>query len=70
MDVGSVCVKTAGREAGKKVVVLEIVDKNYVLVEGPRAKKRKCAITHLMPTGKKVELKKGAKKEELARAVE
>ena len=27
IDVGRVCVKTAGRDAGRKCVVVEIVDK-------------------------------------------
>jgi large subunit ribosomal protein L14e len=34
-DVGRICVKLSGREAGKKCVVLDIVDKNFALVTGP-----------------------------------
>jgi len=63
--IGSICVKTAGREAGKKVVVVKKVDDNYVLVEGAKVKKRKCNILHLFPTGKTIDAKK-ITKEELA----
>ncbi|MCR4335011.1 MAG: 50S ribosomal protein L14e [archaeon] len=66
ISVGSVCVKTAGREAGKKVVVVEKVDDNYVLVQGTKVKKRKCNILHLFPTGKTIDAKK-ITKEELAK---
>ncbi|MHA1242872.1 MAG: KOW motif-containing protein, partial [Promethearchaeota archaeon] len=29
-DIGRVCVKTTGREAGRYCVVVDIIDKNYV----------------------------------------
>ncbi len=30
VEVGRVCMKLAGREAGKKCVVVDVIDKNFV----------------------------------------
>jgi len=53
LDVGRVCVKTAGREAGKYCVIVKNVDLNFVMVTGPqeltKVKRRKCNIAHLEP---------------------
>ncbi len=65
IDVGSVCVKTTGREAGKKAVVLEIVDDGHVVVQGTGVRKRKCNIAHLLPTGKKLNVGKNVTEKEL-----
>src|SRR2546426_8305819 len=35
IEVGRVCVKTLGREAGLKCVIVDVIDKNFVLVTGP-----------------------------------
>ena len=32
IEVGRVCVKTAGREAGEKCAIVEIIDENFVEV--------------------------------------
>ena len=52
IQVGRVCIKTKGRDAGLKVVVTKLVDDNYVMISSPVRKKgdRKCAIAHLEPT--------------------
>ena len=65
LEVGSVCVKTTGREAGNKAVVLDTVDDNFVLIQGPRVRKRKCNVLHLIPIGKKISLTKGATQKEI-----
>ena len=65
IDVGSVCVKTTGREAGKKAIVLEIVDGAHVLIQGSGVRKRKCNISHLFPTGKKVNVGKNVTDKEI-----
>ncbi|MEA1905171.1 MAG: 50S ribosomal protein L14e, partial [Candidatus Hadarchaeota archaeon] len=70
MEVGQVCVKLAGREAGKKCVVVDVVDENYVLVSGPEVKRRRCNIGHLEPLEQKLEVKKGASDEDVKRALE
>jgi large subunit ribosomal protein L14e len=34
IEVGRVCVKIAGREAGEKCAIVEIIDENFVEVVG------------------------------------
>lgn len=49
IEVGRVCVKTAGREAGEKCAIVEIIDENFVEVVGEAVKNRRCNIAHLEP---------------------
>ena len=58
-EVGRICAKLAGREARCMCVVVDVVDKNYVLIDG-QVKRRKCNRKHLEPTDKIVKIKKGA----------
>ena len=64
LSVGRVCVKIAGREAGSKCVIVEVVDKNFVLIDG-NVKRKRCNISHLEPLKGTIELKKGASHEEV-----
>ncbi len=69
LAVGMVCIKTKGREAGRKAVILEFDKKKGVaLIEGQFVKKRMCNVMHLLPTGEtvdvqKLEFKKPARKQ-------
>ena len=36
IEVGRICVKQVGRENGKKCVVIDVMDKSFVLVTGPK----------------------------------
>jgi len=53
IEVGRICVKIAGREAGRKCVIVDIIDENYVLITGPKqltgVKRRRCNINHIEP---------------------
>lgn len=69
MEVGQVCVKLAGREAGKKCVVVDVIDKNYVLVSGPEVKRRRCNIRHLEPLEQKLKVERGTSDEDIRRAL-
>ena len=73
IEVGRICVKNVGREAGKKCVIVDIVDKNYVLITGPKTvsdiKRRRANIDHLEPTNEKIEIKRGSTDEEIAEAL-
>ncbi len=64
IEIGRIVVKIAGREALRKAVVVDIIDKNYVLVTGPPSlnglKRRRINIGHLEPTGKKLEITRKA----------
>lgn len=69
IEVGRICVKTFGREAGKKCVIVDIIDKNFVLITGPKSvnkvKRRKANVNHVEPTQEKIEIKRGAADEEI-----
>ena len=70
MEVGRVCVKLAGHEAGKLCVIVDVLDSNYVVVSGAGVKRRRCNIAHLEPTDKKLDIPKGASDEEVKRTLE
>jgi large subunit ribosomal protein L14e len=74
IEVGSVCVKIAGREAGKKCVVVDVIDKNFVLVTGPQkvngVKRRRVNINHIEPTNKRVKINRGENDEQIAQAMD
>ncbi len=66
--------KTAGREAGRYCVVVDIVDENFVIITGPKdvtgVKRRRCNIKHLEPTPEKVDIDRGASDEEVKEALD
>ena len=72
LEVGRVCLKIAGREAGKYCVVLKKIDDSFVLITGPKlltgVKRRKCNIDHLEPTEHKLEIKEDISEEEVLEA--
>ncbi|MBC7131150.1 50S ribosomal protein L14e [Candidatus Bathyarchaeota archaeon] len=73
IEVGRICVKLCGREAGKKCVIVDVIDKNFALVTGPKAvtgvKRRRANIKHLEPLTEKIDIKRGASDEEVAEAL-
>jgi len=56
IEKGRVCVKTAGREAGEKCAIIEIIDENFVEVVGESVKNRRCNISHLEPTADTIDI--------------
>ncbi len=69
MEVGRICMKTAGREAGSKCVVVDKIDENFVLVDAPGVKRRRCNVRHLSPLDDILKIKSGAKVEEIEKAL-
>jgi large subunit ribosomal protein L14e len=73
IEIGRICIKNLGREAGKKCVIVDLVDKNFVLITGPKAvteiKRRRANISHLEPTREKIEINRGATDEEITEAL-
>jgi len=69
IEVGRICIKTFGREAGKKCVIVDVIDKNFILITGPKGinkvKRRKVNVNHVEPTQEKIEIKRGAADEEI-----
>ncbi len=74
IEVGRICVKQVGRDNGKKCVVIDVMDKSFVLVTGPKKvtgiKRRRVNINHVMPLQDKVDVKRGASDEEVASVLE
>jgi large subunit ribosomal protein L14e len=51
MEKGRVCIKFSGREGGKRCVVVNGIDDNFVeVVCQGRKKRRKCNVHHLQAT--------------------
>jgi large subunit ribosomal protein L14e len=73
IEVGRICVKLTGREAGRKCVIVDIIDKNFVLITGPKnvtgVKRRRANINHIEPLQEKVAIKRGASDDEVAEAL-
>jgi large subunit ribosomal protein L14e len=79
LEVGRVCMKLAGREAGKYCVVIKAAgkgkdEKSFVFVTGPKLltgiKRRKANIDHLKATEYKLEVKENAADEDVVTAYE
>jgi len=74
IEIGRICVKLAGREAGRKCVIVDIIDDNFVLVTGPKnvsgVRRRRVNIMHIEPTDKKIDIPKGATDEQVTEALE
>ena len=65
IDVGRVCVKTQGREKGNKCVIIDVIDRNFVVVTGPDVKRRRVNMDHLMPLDETVNIQRNATDEEV-----
>ena len=63
-QIGRVCVKTIGREAGRKCVIVDVLDRNFVRVTGPRAvtglRRRRLNISHLSFLPHRLDIRKDA----------
>jgi len=69
LDVGRVCVKLTGREAGCRCVIVDIIDRNYVLVTGPQeitgVRRRRVNMSHLKPLDERIEINRNASDQEI-----
>ena len=68
-DIGRVCVKTMGREAGNYCIVVDIIDKNYILIDGLNIRRRRVNYKHIEPLPELVDIKRGAKHEDVESAI-
>lgn len=68
IEVGRVCIKKYGRDAGSKAVITKVIDRSFVnVVTSTRQKERKCNIKHLEPLAEKVD---ASNKEKLKKVLE
>jgi large subunit ribosomal protein L14e len=72
IEVGRLCLKIAGREAGRYCIVVKKMDENFVMVTGPReltsVKRRRCNINHLEPIMETLNIKSDAPDSEILKA--
>lgn len=57
IEIGRLCIKLAGRDAGLKCVVVDILDDKFVLIDG-ETRRRKCNILHIEPLKDIIKIKK------------
>ncbi len=68
VEVGRICIKRFGRDAGNKAVVTKVIDANFVnVVTTVRPRERKTNIKHLEFLSEKVD---PSNKDQLAKALE
>jgi large subunit ribosomal protein L14e len=74
VEVGRICMKIAGRETGKKCVIVDVMDKSFVLVTGPKKvtgiKRKRVNLNHITVLQEKLDLKRGASDEEVTSVLE
>lgn len=69
LQVGRLCVKTAGRDAMQYCVVVEEIDTKFVLVDG-NVRRKKVNKAHIEPLNKTLDIKKGADTKTILQAFE
>jgi len=73
IEVGRICVKLTGREAGRKCIITDIIDNNFVLITGPKkvtgVKRRRANVNHIEPLQDKIKIKRGASDKEVIEAL-
>lgn len=67
-EIGRLCIKLAGRDAGRECLIVENIKDSFVLIDG-NTRRRKCNISHLELLPQKADLKKGASHEEVMAAL-
>jgi large subunit ribosomal protein L14e len=68
INVGRVCVKLAGRDAGKKCVIVDVLDDKTVLIDG-ETRRRKCNILHIEPLDEVLVIEKNASHDKICKAI-
>ena len=62
--------KLKGREAGSRCVIVDVVDRNYVIVTGPPevtgVRRRRVNMSHLQPLDEVIEISRNASDDEIA----
>ena len=73
IEVGRICVKVSGREAGKKCVIVDLTDKSFVLITGPKkvtgVNRRRVNANHIEPLQDKLDIERGASDDEVAQVL-
>ena len=74
IEIGRICIKMKGREAGKKCVIVDIIDKSFILITGPKSltgiKRRRVNVQHVKSIGDSVKITRGASDTDVLEALE
>ena len=69
IEIGRLCLKIAGRDAGLKCIIVDVLDDKFVLIDG-ETRRRKCNILHLEPLKDTIKIKKKASHEDVKKEFE
>lgn len=69
IEIGRICMKIAGRDAGKMCVIIDVLDDNFVMIDG-ETRRRKCNFNHLEPINQTIKISKGADHDTVAKELE
>jgi large subunit ribosomal protein L14e len=61
--------KLQGREKGKKCVIVDVIDRNFVVVAGPGVKRRRVNMDHILALDETVNVQRDASDAEIAGAL-
>jgi large subunit ribosomal protein L14e len=67
-EIGRLCLKIAGRDANKKCLIVNVIDEQFVMIDG-QTRRRKCNIIHLEPLDKVIKIKKDASNKDVVAAL-
>jgi large subunit ribosomal protein L14e len=74
IEVGRICVKQLGREKGKKCVIIDVMDKSFILITGPKklngVKRRRVNMNHVTAIEAKIGINRGASDDEVTQVLE
>ena len=68
IEIGRLCVKIAGRDAGKKCLIIDVLDDKYVLIDG-ETRRRRSNVMHLEPLNQVLKVEKDATHGDVLRAL-
>ena len=69
IEIGRLVVKIAGRDAGKKGIIVDILDDKFVLVDG-ETRRRKVNVLHIEPLNQVVNISKNASHDQVSKAID
>ncbi len=73
ISVGRICTKLAGRDSGKRCVIIDLLDDNFAMATGPKdltgVRRRKVNMDHIMPLDKSIRIRKNASDEAVTAAL-
>ncbi len=69
IEIGRLILKTSGRDAGKYGLIIDVIDENYVMIDG-QVRRKKVNIKHIEPLLPVLKINKNASHEEVVSALE